>query len=270
MSLFDDATKAVVSMANTRLSAATNNLANLATEWLAPVTELSGFAADPSFPAMTGPLSTGSRGRRGLKDPLAASNSRPDPLMNFNWWCDMPILNGTFSLGWEYVEEASLPFIQFEQTSNYRAGKNYHFAQKYNVGNLQLKFYEDSLGSVAQYINTWQSMILNARTGLFYFPKDYKKTISIWVMDVAKKTVMCLDYTGCWPLTPDTYQFGSSQSERVVAGCEFSVDEVNVKFGKFDSASIPSVMSAIGTDFPPRLNALPDIFPSNFVDLSFS
>lgn len=269
MSAFDDATAAVVGMANTRLSAASQRAMDLSSEWLAPVSGLSGFASDPSFPSMPGPFGSDGRGTRGLKDPLAAANSRPDPLMNFNWWCDMPILNGSTQLGWEYVEEAALPFITFEQVSNYRAGKNYHFAQKYNVGNLQLKFYEDSLGSVAQYINTWQSMVLNAKTGLFYFPKDYKKTISIWVLDVAKKTVMCLDYTGCWPLTPDTYQFGSSQSERIVAGCEFSVDEVNVKFGKFDSASIPSVMSAIGTNFPPRLDALPDIFPSNFVDLSF-
>lgn len=208
----------------------------------------------------------------GQKDPLAAAQARPDPLMSFNWWADMPILNGSPmpSIGWEYVEEAVLPFISFDQISNYRAGKNYHFAQKYNIGNLQLKFYEDSNATVSQYLNTWQSMILNTQSGLFYFPKDYKKTISIWVLDVTKLTVMCLDYTGCWPLNPDTYSFGSAQSERIVAGCEFSVDELNIKFGKFESSDIPSMMSTVGNSFPPRLSALPDVFPSKFVNLGFS
>jgi hypothetical protein len=256
MSLFDDARAAVVSMANTRLPAMSQQATDLGATFAAARSQSSGIQASAIA-------------SRGQKDPLAAAKSRADPLMNFNWWCDMPVLNGSTALDWFHVEEATLPFITFEQISNYRAGKNYHFAQKYNVGNLQLKFYEDSNGSVAQYINSWQSMVLNAKTGLFYFPKDYKKTISIWILDVAKMTVMCLDYTGTWPLTPDQYQLGSSQSERVVAGCEFSVDEVNIKFGKFASTDIPSVMSTIGKDFPPKLNALPDVFPSNFVDLSF-
>jgi len=205
----------------------------------------------------------------GLKDPLAAARARHDPLMNFNWWCDMPILNGSTSLDWSSVEEAILPFVGFDQIDNYRAGKNYHFPQHYSIGNLQLKFYEDSEGTVANYLNTWQGLIMNRRTGLFYFPKDFKKTITIWVLDVARITVMSFEYSGCWPLTLDTYNLGSSQSERVIAGTEFSVDELNIKVGKFESTDIPSLMSQIGSDFPPKLSALPDVFPSNYVNLKF-
>lgn len=256
MALLDQAIQATIGLAKQKLPAKASMAFDLGQNLFQKYTNRIGSAIPSPFPP-------------GQKDPLAAASARSDPLMNFNWWCDMPILNGSTQLGWEFVEEASLPFIQFEQVSNYRAGKNYHYAQKYNVGNLQLKFYEDSNGTVSQYLHEWQSLVLNAKTGLFYFPKDYKKTISIWVLDVAKYTVMCLDYTGCWPLVPDTYQFGSAQSERIIAGCEFSVDSVDIKFGKFQSSEIPSVMSVIGQDFPPKLSALPDVFPSNFVNFSF-
>jgi hypothetical protein len=250
----------VQSLAQQTLSSATSFLNGAASQLegqvFSDVSNGIGLAKTSSFPS-------------GQKDPLAAARARPDPLMNFNWWCDMPILNGSTAIGWEYVEEATLPFIEFEQISNYRAGKNFHFPHHYSLGTLSLKFYEDSYGTVASYLKTWQSMVLNTGTGLYYFPKDFKKTISIWILDVAKQTVMCLDYTGAWPMRPESYNFGSSQSERIVAGCEFSVDELNVKVGKFDSTNIPSAMSTFGMDFPPMISALPDVFPSNFVNLSF-
>lgn len=259
-SLKNQAIGQVQSLAQQTLSSATSYLNSAASQLGGEL--FSGTARGIGMPAS--PPFAG-----GQKDPLSAARARPDPLMNFNWWADMPILNNSTVLDWQFVEEATLPFIEFEQISNYRAGKNYHFAHHYSLGSLSLKFYEDSFGTVASYLNTWQSMVLNAKTGLFYFPKDYKKTISIWVLDVAKQTVMCLDYTGCWPQRLETYNFGSAQSERIVGGCEFSVDELNVKFGKFESTSIPSSMSSIGIDFPPKISALPDIFPSNFVNLSF-
>ena len=255
-SLLDIGANAAIGLAKQKLSAPVSQAVDLGQ------TLFKRFTEGPGNPLANA-------GKPGQKDPLRAMQGRSDPLMNFNWWCDMPIINSSTQLGWEFVEEAQLPFITFEQVSNYRAGKNYHFAQKYNLGNLNLKFYEDSKATVANYISDWQGMILNAKSGLFYFPKDYKKTISIWVLDVAKLTVMCLDYTGCWPLTPETYNFGSSSSERIVAGCEFSVDSLEIKFGKFDSSDIPSMMSTVGNSFPPKLSALPDVFPSKFVNLSF-
>jgi hypothetical protein len=203
------------------------------------------------------------------KDPLAAMRNRSDPLMNFNWWADMPVLDSQFRLGWEFVEEATLPFIEFEQISNYRAGKNYHYAHHFSLGSLNLKFYEDSRGTATDYLTRWQSLIHNKESGLYYFPSDYKKTITVWVLDVAKLTVMCLDYTGCWPQRLETLQFGSASSERVVSGAEFSVDEVNLKVFKFSPSEIPSVVQAVGKDYPPRLSALPDVFPSRFVNFTF-
>lgn len=177
--------------------------------------------------------------------------------MNFNWWADLPNLDGNqVKIGWEFVEEVTLPFIEFEQVSNYRAGKQYHFAHHYNIGTLGLKFYEDSYGTSTQYLTHWQSIIQSQSSGLYRLPKDYKKTISIWVLDVSKLTVMCLVYTGCWPTRLDTMQLGSLNGDRVIVGAEFSVDEMHVDFIKVNPRNIPANVGTLGSQWPLRMETL--------------
>lgn len=218
-------------------------------------------------PGEVSPVSSpGPTGRRGV---LKAMESRSDPLMNFNWYAEMPDLNPKFSadvthLSWEFVEEASPPLPEMELMSNYRAGKNYHFPKQYNLGTLGLKMYEDSHGTSTAYLDTWQKCIFNPDTGLFYNPVDFKRPIKIWILDVAKLSVMCLVYTGCWPTRVEPIQLSSDQSARVIMGAEFSVDNLTIQFGKFSDSEIPSGMGAIGQDFPPRVTAVPSAFPSIF------
>lgn len=257
MSLLDQGIYAAVGLAEQKLPALSQQAVHLGTDLYKRWTE--------------SPKSNVKTTSNSFKDPLSAAQNRQDPLMNYNWWCDMPGLNGgQQQLSWEFIEEATLPFIEFTPVSNYRAGKEFHYAQKYDIGSLDLKFYEDSSGTSTTYMTSWQSLILNPESGTFYYPKDYKKTITIWVMDVAKFSVMSLIYTGCWPTRLDNVSLGSANSERVVLGANFSVDGLQVNFGKFDAREIPSVMSAVGSSFPPKAFALPDIFPSNFVNFSFA
>lgn len=206
-------------------------------------------------------------GKPGARDPLSAGRARLDPLMSYNWYCDLPPIDGT-ELTWEFVEEATLPFVEFEPVSNYRAGKMYHYANHHSIGSLSLKLYEDSQGSAAKYLEKWRRRIIDLESGLYNHPKDYKQNISVTVMDVAKLTVMFFEYTGCWPMRSDPYAMSSGSSERIVHSVELSVDEMRVKFGKFDTNQIPSVIDTIGADFPPQFSSLPSKFPGNFVDLA--
>ena len=255
MSLLDQGLYAAVGLAKQKLPARVSQAVDLGERLLRRA-----IAAPTSrIPSLT----------PGLKSTLEAARARKDPLMNFNWWADMPILDGTQRLSWEYVEEGTLPFIEFEQQSNYRAGKNYHYAHHYALGTLSLKLYEDSDGISLQYISKWQSLIHNSDSGLYYFPDQYKKTISIWVLDVSKMTAMCLEYTGCWPMRVNAHQYSSASSERITTDVEFSVDELRCKFIKLDSQDIPSIVSQVGEDFPQNLTALPDLFPSQSVNFSF-
>ena len=101
------------------------------------------------------------------RNPLAAAKGRPDPLYDVDWYVDLPLLEGTTELPWEYVEEASLPLVEFGKISNYKAGKTYHYASQQNIGSLQLKLYEDVKGTTSTYFKVWQSLILDTDTGLY-------------------------------------------------------------------------------------------------------
>lgn len=258
MPFVDQAVNAAIGLGMAKLHGTTGNVVNLAATLARRINLLSGNT--PFTP----------KGVPGARDPLSAGRARSDPLMNYNWYCDLPTIDGV-TLGWEFVEEATLPLVEFEPMSNYRAGKMYHYPGHYSIGTLNLKLYEDSHGSATTFVDAWQRKIINLESGLYntpYGPNGFKKKISFTLLDVAKLTVMFVEYTGCWPSRPDSISLGSASSDRVVLSVEFSVDEMRLKFGKFDSAQIPSVIDTIGADFPPKLSSLPIKFPGNFVDVS--
>lgn len=207
------------------------------------------------------------KGTPGARDPLNAAKARMDPLMSYNWFCDLPTLDGV-ALSWEFVEEATLPFVEFEQVSNYRAGKMYHYPHQHNIGTLSLKLYEDSAGTATQYVEQWRRKILDLDSGLYFHPADFKRTITVTVLDVSKLTVMFLEYTGCWPMRSDAFALNSGSSDRVAPSVEFSVDEMRVKFGQFQQDQVPSIINHIGVDWPPKLSMLPLKFPGNFADFT--
>jgi hypothetical protein len=190
-------------------------------------------------------------------------------MMNIYWYCDLPGLNGGPStLPWQYVEEATLPYVEFEQVSNYRAGKNYHYPNHHNINTLQLKLYEDNRGSSIQYIKEWQSLLINRETHLYQTPSKYKKPISITILDTAQQTVMFYYYFGCWPQSVDNSVFSSGQTERIAPTVTFSVDDMVMKFGKYESNQVPSIIDNISKDFPASLPKLPSVFPQVFTDFS--
>ncbi len=200
---------------------------------------------------------------------LSAIRSRADPLMSFNWRCDLPIIDNSFKLGWEYVEEATLPFVEFEKTSNYKAGKMSHYPHHYSLSSLSLKLYEDKQGKSVEYLNQWKKLIIDGKTGLYNVPKVYKKPIKITIYDSALSTVMFLTYLGCWVERHDTFAL-SGDSQRINPSVEFSVDDIEVSFGKFEAGKIPSIIDKIGSEFPLRITDLPNLFPNNFIKFNTS
>jgi hypothetical protein len=258
MSLFDQAKEAAFGLAKEKLTrGVSGTVFNSADAFLRRAVNLSG---NYGFNIRSTP---------GERDPLEAGRARPDPLMSFNWYCDLPVLDG-IRLGWEFVEEATLPFVEFEQVGNYRAGKMYHYPGHHSIGTLSLKLYEDSQGSAARYLDRWRRKMIDLDSGLYYHPQEFKQTIKITVLDVTKITVMFVEYTGCWPMRSDTYALNSGSSDRIAPTVEFSVDEMRVKFGKFTQDQIPSIIDTVGADWPPQFTTLPVLFPGNFVDISIS
>jgi hypothetical protein len=257
MALFDQAVNAAIGLSSAKLSGRVGLAANVVENLIRRVTTLQG---NSTFQP---------RGKPGIRDPLAAGRARSDPLMSTNWFCDLQPIDDA-RLGWEFVEEATLPFIEFEQVSNYRAGKMYHYAHQHSLGTLQLKLYEDSSGSATRYLDRWRRRIADPSSGLYNHARDYKQIVKFTILDVAKQTVMFVEYSGCWPTRPDPIQLNSGSADRIVCGVELSVDEMTVKFGKFDSGMVPSIIDHVGVDFPAILSKLPSQFPDRFANVSLS
>ena len=224
--------------------------------------------ADRLYRRNSGPNNTIDVGIRGGRDILKTMSSRSDPLLNFIWYCELPLLPGfNRPLGWEFIEECTLPFINLEQKSYFKAGKDYHYPGKYSLETLNLKFYEDIQGTTTEYLQTWLNLIVDSATGQYQNPTDFKKTIKITLLDTASQTVMFFTYFGCWPMRRDSFNLASASSERVVISQEFSVDDVNVLVGKFSDAAIPSIVNNITSpdfQFPYGLSNLANNLPEAF------
>ncbi|MGE8452058.1 MAG: hypothetical protein ACN6OP_15825, partial [Pseudomonadales bacterium] len=138
-------------------------------------------------------------------DALAGIMARADPMHSFNWFCDLPQVNaGGFaaSLPWYYVEEATIPFRQFEMREVYREGRYKHYPGKYTVDSLRLAVYLDSDNKSLNYWQTWQNAILrpfNKSTatslgGGYMPPSQFKKDIIFYLLDVRRQQVLSIMY----------------------------------------------------------------------------
>src|SRR6478736_4630099 len=199
----------------------------------------------------------------GDKDWFAMARSRPDPHLNIYWYADLPMLpvsidgGAVAQLPWYFIEEVTLPQIEFEQFNNYRAGKNYHYPNSYNLNTLQVKTYGDVSAKAINYFTSWQLSILDPSTGLYFTPDQFKKPIKITTLDATNLTVAIFELHGCWPTNVDQFVFTSGQADRITPTITFSVDSLVIKVGKFEPGMIPSVIDNVNKDFPVSLAKLP-------------
>lgn len=197
---------------------------------------------------------------------LSAAQGRPDPMMDIYWYVQLPDFGGV-KLAWEYVEEATLPFVDFDSVSNYKAGKNFHYPNHYNLNTLQLKFYGDVTGKAYSYLKAWQSLIADTSTGLYNVPSVYKKTISITILDAAQYLVTKFTYLGCWPMSVDQVTVGSQQTSRITPTVTFQVDEqrIDVLGGSEHDSKVSSATDNLNSTAPKTADV--PAFPSVFKDV---
>lgn len=195
---------------------------------------------------------------------LAKARGRQDPLLNIDWYVELPSISGSdgvYSLGWEMVEEATIPLIEFEPVSNYKAGKLYHYPSHQSLGTLSLSHYEDVGGAVTNYYRKWQGLIINAETSLYKVPSEYKKTIIITLLDVTRSEVAVFTYYGCWPSRIDSYALVSGAVDRIIPQVEFTVDDTKVVSVSLSPGELSSVLSS-AMDSPAGVGDASSTFPS--------
>lgn len=182
--------------------------------------------------------SIGGTGTGETANTLRGALERADPMLSFDWFCDMPQLTttaGVFNLGWNYIEEATVPFRQWESRSVYAQGRDRHYASKYNVDGLRLTFYAGIDGAALSYLDAWQRIMLPAadpasavaggmgRPGGMY---GYKKPISIYLIAPDKSQIVRLEYIECWPVNIDALSLDSASSTRLTHQVNFSTGDV--------------------------------------------
>jgi hypothetical protein len=169
---------------------------------------------------------------------LAGALARSDPLLDFNWYCLMPQINGTpmgsVGLPWYYVIEAHVPFRTYQTRTIFRQGLDKKYISKYSVGDLELTMYMDTQHNAWDYLKAWNAAIIKpftaqealTKSGQFLPPALGKQTIYIYLMDNTKLTVHQILLTGCLPVSINPFSLASDSNGMVTAKVTFSVDDV--------------------------------------------
>ncbi len=177
-------------------------------------------------------------GGGGPVNTLQGALGRPDPMMSFLWYCDLPVVTpiggAPTGLSWEYVEEATPGFRTYDARGVYSGGRQRHFVGAYNVESLRLNFYADVGNNSLKYLMSWDGAVMKPTTssnatsqqGGFGRPSDYMKTIKIYLLDPTKMLVATLEYTECWPTNLEGLHLDSGSSTRLTYNVSFSTGDV--------------------------------------------
>lgn len=189
--------------------------------------------------------------------------ARSDPQMSYNWYAELPIVTPIGGqpkgLPWFFVEEATIPFRSFSKSSRFYQGRQQHIPTGYSLDSLQLAIYADTSNLALDYLTSWQGAVMknmkksdgDKAGGGFGRPKDYFKTIPIYLLSNDRKTLCIIEYTECWPETIQAYSLNSGTSDRVVNHVTFSTGDVFVNlYGISNTGSkgmLPFAQSAVNS-----------------------
>lgn len=96
---------------------------------------------------------------------------------------------------------ASIPSIEIEAVDVHRIHNKYRVAgSKVTYGDVNLKFYDYVDNSAAEAIHNWHKKVYNRDTGATMgYPKDYKKDLTLQLLDPAGEVCESWVFKGAWP-----------------------------------------------------------------------
>lgn len=184
---------------------------------------------------------------------LNAMLGRKDPLPNILWYVDMPVINGTI-LGWEYVEKINMPMYKNAINPFYKAGNTNSYAGIRSLESVSLTAYEDSSRQASDYFEVWQNLVMDQQ-GFFEAPNKYKKSITVFVMDMTRKVIIQKTYKGVWPSGINTYELEADGTNRITTQVELSVDSIDYSVAAYSQKQLPQIVFSTLSDFPAGLGA---------------
>ena len=236
------------------LGGAKSSITNGASSYVSQIAQgdLSQLSVSGVLNALTGAVgnaatSAADRGSAAFGDAMAGMNARGDAMQNWCWYALMPTITNSnaasvsglgqpsLALPWYYVEDATLPSRLFSMKPLERNGGQANYVDGYSVGELTMSVYLDSTNKALMYFKAWQGNMMGNKDaskiinrGAWGYSKDYKKDITIVVMDVTKKTLITAKYFGCVPKDLAALTLSSGAAERLKQPITFSVDDVDI------------------------------------------
>jgi len=233
--------------------------------------------------AKTFGLSSGSAlsgpGKGGAAQPgnsLAGAMARTDPMLSHLWYALMPDISpiggAPVSLPWYYVEEATVPFRNFEVKSRFYQGRHQHYPGGYSLDGLTIHIYGDTSNIGLNYLSAWNGALVQnisaadsaLKGGGFGRSANYKKPINIYLLGPDKRTLFQLNYIECWPTNISSYSLDSSSSTRIIHVVNFSVGDVFINAFTI-SKTLAQSLDPFNSD-----NLISDISPQSTVDTATS
>lgn len=123
----------------------------------------------------------------------------------------------------EEVQGLTLPGVDRE--AFYEAGRNVYYPGLEDQTPFTIIFHQDASDKIPNYIKKWKRRVV-AEDGSKGLPYDYKRSITVQLLNGLKEVVLEMKMEGCFPTISSGYNLASSNSENLKFGQEFSFDRM--------------------------------------------
>ena len=151
---------------------------------------------------------------------------RQDPAMTFAFEARITGPGGDYEP--LEIEDVILPFGSIRAEPVFRNGKNYYYAKMYDISTVSVRFYEDVEMKVTKKLAAWKKIIKNER-GDYGVKSDYEAVLTLTTKKYpTNETGTVFKIKGLFPVSTESYQYQSAQSERLIVSQEFSCDDIEI------------------------------------------
>ena len=131
----------------------------------------------------------------------------------------LPTINGN-SPSELMVEEMSLPMLGYEARTKHYGSNSMSFVGGVQIEGFNMSMIVDDAWRSVRYINDWFQTMQNPKTGGFYLPSRYMKTIRVAMFNTEGDQILTSKIDNCWPLSMGSPQLSAS-SDKTVISVEF-------------------------------------------------
>lgn len=128
-----------------------------------------------------------------------------------------------------YIKSVKSSDFQINTVSQNQNAKATFYPDRASIDKLYITFYEDTRGTVIDWITKWHRKIFDNRKGVYGLPKDYKREISVSIVDSSFSPIYTRVYEGTFPLGVPTYDLDVTGGTIITPTIAFSVDNVRIQ-----------------------------------------